>query len=280
MKKLPTLEIEQESIYDMLPDSVEFKKTEYYKFSKEESSAIKQNIQKADEFLLREETRKNKDPNYYEYMKNKYTQFSRKGNNIYKFYKEIYKSSGKCAYCYLHNHDTSELDHYFPKNIFPSLSITVNNLVPSCSYCNEPKNNKFPTEKEKVLLNPYFDDCLIYVFDILKYKIKQFNRQLIVGDYYFDKVKEIDNNNFLRIKNHFEFFNLNYYYSNDFISSYEEFFYDLNKDDGDELIKSKLIRKRNYNKEKRYAPWLYAAFNALIDCQEFYDVVKKYAHDK
>lgn len=35
-----------------------------------------------------------------------------------------------------------ELDHYFPKNIYPYLAISIFNLVPACSSCNKGKSDK------------------------------------------------------------------------------------------------------------------------------------------
>ncbi|MFG6318797.1 MAG: hypothetical protein K1W33_02895, partial [Clostridia bacterium] len=36
-----------------------------------------------------------------------------------------------------------QLDHFFPKSLFPLLSVSIANLIPSCSYCNQLKSDRF-----------------------------------------------------------------------------------------------------------------------------------------
>lgn len=77
-----------------------------------------------------------------------------------------------CPYCnaqyipyYEYNNKkyrTSELDHVLPKSIYPLFSMSLMNLIPSCSACNGMKNSSV-----KPILNPYFngfgDDCYLRV---------------------------------------------------------------------------------------------------------------------
>jgi len=49
------------------------------------------------------------------------------------------------------------LDHYLPKTSFPVFSVTPNNLVPACQWCQGEKLESYPTSEEEQLLHPYFD---------------------------------------------------------------------------------------------------------------------------
>lgn len=64
-----------------------------------------------------------------------------------------------CPYCnrnFIHNFDgtmtTVELDHFYPKNKYPYLSISLYNLVPSCHTCNHKKG-----EQIKNTFHPYLE---------------------------------------------------------------------------------------------------------------------------
>jgi len=50
------------------------------------------------------------------------------------------------------------LDHYLPKKHFPVFSVTPNNLVPACEWCQGKKKEYFPTTMNGQLLHPYFDN--------------------------------------------------------------------------------------------------------------------------
>lgn len=52
----------------------------------------------------------------------------------------------------------TSLDHYLPKSYFPVFSVTPNNLVPACDWCQGEKSEYYPTTKGDQLLHPYYDD--------------------------------------------------------------------------------------------------------------------------
>lgn len=56
----------------------------------------------------------------------------------------------------LHKKALFQLDHYYPKSKYPYLAVSFYNLIPSCSYCNNSKNDRDPFEQETI--HPYFDD--------------------------------------------------------------------------------------------------------------------------
>ncbi len=63
---------------------------------------------------------------------------------------------GKCPLCGIGTVNT--LDHYLPKTFFPIYSVTPNNLVPVCNWCQGKKAEYYPTTEGEQLLHPYFDD--------------------------------------------------------------------------------------------------------------------------
>lgn len=48
-----------------------------------------------------------------------------------------------------------ELDHYFPKNIYPYLAISIFNIVPACSICNKGKGKYFVRKNKQCICYPY-----------------------------------------------------------------------------------------------------------------------------
>ena len=62
----------------------------------------------------------------------------------------------RCPLCGIGTVNT--LDHYLPKTHFPVFSVTPNNLVPVCEWCQGEKGEYYPTTKGDQILHPYFDD--------------------------------------------------------------------------------------------------------------------------
>lgn len=93
-------------------------------------------------------------------MHNTYENFSSKYNN------QIVDAVGTrtCLYCnreYIINYTdktdtktTAELDHFYPRSLYPFLSITFLNLIPSCKTCNSKLKGDKDTFEEKILY-PY-----------------------------------------------------------------------------------------------------------------------------
>jgi hypothetical protein len=50
------------------------------------------------------------------------------------------------------------LDHHLPKDEYPVLSVTPNNLIPACPWCQGKKLTFYPESAEEQTLHPYFDD--------------------------------------------------------------------------------------------------------------------------
>ena len=66
-----------------------------------------------------------------------------KNNHKRKVYKKSYKYQLQKE-----NRLKFQLDHYLPKSLFPSFSLSLGNLYPICSYCNGKKSNKVLDIKE------------------------------------------------------------------------------------------------------------------------------------
>lgn len=140
----------------------------------------------------------------------------KKTNKGREFYNSIFISApnGKCPFCNVKQVRT--LDHYLPKSKYPILSITPNNLVPSCSDCNKDKLVDSPTSSEEETLHPYFDN--IENFDWLKARIITINP--IKFEYYILPPNEWSDILKTRLINHFSAYLLNDLYS---IHAIEEF---------------------------------------------------------
>jgi len=85
-----------------------------------------------------------------------------------------------------------EIDHFFPKTIYPYLAMSFYNLIPSCKVCNHTKSNKNTFEDK--LLSPYEIDSTTFK---LTYQPKNMNFLQIKKENYnfnsFDiKFKKID----------------------------------------------------------------------------------------
>ncbi|MDX8124412.1 hypothetical protein SKZ59_21785 [Janthinobacterium sp. GMG2] len=64
--------------------------------------------------------------------------------------------NGRCPFCGIGTVNT--LDHFLPKTHFPVFSVTPNNLVPACTWCQGEKMEYFATTAGGQLLHPYFDN--------------------------------------------------------------------------------------------------------------------------
>lgn len=62
----------------------------------------------------------------------------------------------RCPLCDVGTVNT--LDHHLPKKEYPILSVTPNNLVPSCMWCQKSKSTGYPANAGEQTIHPYFDD--------------------------------------------------------------------------------------------------------------------------
>jgi len=133
-----------------------------------------------------------------------------------------------CPYCnrnfiinFNETNTTVELDHYFPKTLYPYLALNIYNLVPSCHTCNHKKNNS-----NKMHLHPFFDD----INKEIKFSLKLKN----INFYYSTTGFNIEiQTNSEKAQNHKDVFNL-------------ESLYNEHKDIILELIQKKYMYDESY----------------------------------
>ena len=70
----------------------------------------------------------------------------------------------RCMFC--SGSESSDVEHYRPKAVFPELAMTWENYLWSCTPCNRGKSNRFPpdTEPGERLINPMEEDVWTFFF--------------------------------------------------------------------------------------------------------------------
>lgn len=83
----------------------------------------------------------------------------------------------KCPICELR--ETSDMDHYAPRQLFPEYSIHAYNLIPICHQCNNDKSNLWCEEGKRLIFNAYYDTPTDEpIFDI---RVQENNGILSIG---------------------------------------------------------------------------------------------------
>lgn len=102
------------------------------------------------------------------------------------YYDKILNKFDICLYCGIR--DSTTLDHFLSKSVYPNFSIYPVNLIPCCGRCNTNKGNYELTidDEEHFFLHPYFDD-----FNMKRW-LDGFI-QIIDNDLYFDYYVEPSN---------------------------------------------------------------------------------------
>lgn len=191
-----------------------------------------------------------------------------KKNKGRKYYDAIFISApkGRCPFCNVKSVRT--LDHYLPKSKYPILSITPNNLVPSCSDCNKDKLVDSPTNSEEETLHPYFDD--IENSDWLKAKI--ITLKPIKFEYYISPPEDWTELLKSRLRNHFSAYLLNDLYSIHAIEEFENIkqqLTNLYKMVGGNQLKEHILEsyKSRYSMNKN--SWQTAFYDCLLNDMDF-----------
>lgn len=264
MKKIKKPNITQEQICSS------FAKLEYTDRILKKSVEYNQDLYNVKKFLDDENSFILQNDSYKDYMKkmysNRFSSSSPSYEASYKIYKELRNTAKVCPYCGYITREVSQLDHYLPKSIFPSFSITANNLVPICKECNEKKDNYYSTNKENMLLHPYYDNMGDEIFNFIKCHIVE---NLNIGfDFYIEKLESWDDITFKRVKFHFNKMNLKKLYQADFIADFDSFMVELKGlillTGQPELIPKMLEIKAESFKTAKIKPWSYAGFMAML----------------
>lgn len=114
--------------------------------------------------------------------------------------------SALCPLCSLT--ETSTLDHYLPKSLYPEFSTLSLNLVPACSKCNLSKRDQVESGKAAVrlFLHPYYDRIPDSEFLLLDIKV---HGQGLGLTYRLQQPHGMHRNVFSQITSHFERLDLN-----------------------------------------------------------------------
>lgn len=132
--------------------------------------------------------------------KSAFSSRNKKGNQVFDAVKiklsELCSGARRCAYC--EDNVADEVEHIYPKDIYPNMCFSWDNYVYACGPCNGPKNNKFaifkhadgqyvevntknpkpvdlPPPGDAVLINPRIEDpmeyCMLDIKDTFKFVI-------------------------------------------------------------------------------------------------------------
>lgn len=269
MKKIDKPSIRQKDICDS------FKNLNYREKIIKRSEEYDLNIYDVDKLLEEEKELEQADNNFAQYMKNTYSnRFTSSSNSYkdsYKIYKKLRTSVEICPYCNYSARTVKQLDHYLPKSIFPSFSITANNLVPSCRDCNEDKGHYYSTKKEGMLIHPYYDQVANDISKFLKCEIIE--DENIGFEFYIEELHVWDKDVLKRVELHFEKLNLNKLYQGDFIADFigfiedtkaiKDLLPDLDKKMIKKMVERKLLSLENQNKK----PWSCSGFRSILESE-------------
>ncbi len=281
MRKINKPEITQEDIFN------NFETLEYRNILEEKSKNYENYFKDLTSLYLFEKNMIAKDDEYLKYMKKMYSE--RFSNNsykkLYKQYLTIRTSVKICPFCNFPARRAKQLDHYFPKAVFPSLALTPVNLVPICRECNTDKDDYFSLDQNKMLIHPYFDEFVNDSFQFIKCRIIE--EQEIGFDFYIDK-KCLDAITFERINLHFDQLNLNDLYSMDFDSDFSVIVEELIEiyTDNDETIAKLEVETFIKKKIKAYRkngtkPWYFAGYTAILENAWFFEsYLSGFSHKK
>lgn len=270
MKKISRPEVKQEELFNSLVD------LKYKDIIMERSKKYENIIANVKVAISEENELIKNNYNFKEHMKKMYGE--RFSNNKYiepyKFYSEIRASQTKCPFCNYPTREVKQLDHYLPKAKFPSLALTVNNLVPICKECNEKKGSYFSLSKEKQFIHPYYDYKAEEVFEYLQCEVIE--KDPIGFKFKIKKLSEWDDIFYERIKLHFVKLEIDKLYLADFNSEFDAYINELKllmaNDNYKNLVRSLLqIKVQGYYNNKT-VPWKYAGFKSVLHNEWFWSV--------
>jgi hypothetical protein len=110
-----------------------------------------------------------------------------------------------CPYCNVG--ESSTLDHYVPKELYPEFAVLSKNLVPCCSSCNTRKGERFVSEDANIrlLLHPYYD--VIPEEAVLSLDARIVDSSMILN-YRISQPPNIDEELLGKLRTHFEILDL------------------------------------------------------------------------
>lgn len=162
---------------------------------------------------------------YDRYLSDVYSDKEKTKEKEYHSYKLVKELGLKCCpYCnrsyisFVKNKEKQtrpQLDHYYPKAIYPFLACSFYNLIPSCSACNHMKSDddSYEDEKNGELINPYNVEDKDFKFS---YKLNDLKLTEIIrkDDINFDYEESIEIELKTKYKKNVEYFQLEEIYQN------------------------------------------------------------------
>lgn len=269
MKKIMIPNISQEEICNS------FKELKYKDRIIEKSKQYSNNIVDVEKLYNDEVKFIENDKDYLDYMKNIYkNKLSNKGYPyLYQYYDKIKSAQNVCPYCNFYTRQVRQLDHFLPKSVFPSLSISVNNLVPICKDCNELKGNYFSKEKSKQLIHPYYGIEIDDIFEFLKCSIIEDKN--IGFKFHIKKLDKWTDDFYYNILLHFEKLKIDALYLSEFEAEFsivlEELIMLYEERKNEEIVYDNLKRKVDLYFNKKIMPWRYAGFQSILNCKWFFN---------
>ena len=198
---------------------------------------------------------------------NKFVAEKSPGRKYYNIIKEQAKLN-ICPICGIR--PVKNLDHYLPKAKYPTLSVTPNNLIPSCRDCNMDKRDSTSYDSQNIPVHLYFDDIPNEPW-----------LHVTVGDnleilYYISCPKTVDEGVRKRLEKHLEFYDLHELYSShassqiaDSINMWKKVMFQS----GEQALKLSLEDECESAEKNDLNSWKSALYRGLINN---FDKVKSY----
>lgn len=186
-----------------------------------------------------------------------------------KYYDKIMVSpqNGICPIC--GHREVSTLDHYLSKMKYPAYAVTLINLIPSCKDCNFIKGESEILDETNATIHPYYDD--IENSNWLSAVLNE--EDDIVFSFKVTKPSEWSELLYLRVKNHFDTFELNQLYS---VQSAVEFegikrlLIKIYRSSGVDALKDHLEDCLDSYSYVNMNSWKSAMYKALVDSEWFF----------
>lgn len=198
--------------------------------------------------------------------KNKMVAKSSPGRKYYDKFISVPKH-GICPLC--GQRIVSTLDHYLPKNKYPSLAVSPLNLIPACKDCNTIKGEKVFSNSYNELIHPYYDN----IENEKWLHANIIEEKDIVIKFYVVKPNEWDDILFQRVKNHFNLLQLNKLYSShaaEELSTLHYILVRLYKKTGSDGVKEQLKEYIECHEHIQLNSWKTAMYTALYECEWFW----------
>lgn len=155
------------------------------------------------------------------------------------------------------------LDHYLCKSQYGDFVITPINLVPMCSDCNKNKLDAVFSNYTEQLYNPYFDSDPAHIF--LKCNA-QIENSIFSATYEIIKTDSLSDEEFARLKNHFNKYKLNLLFSSNAVNEFEsiKFCITLQKENGDDSLGNFLNTMLQSCEQQDINSWKSAFYRELV----------------